>query len=130
MVLCWDLRMMIPAITFASYACRFILISLSKDFLGWHGYHYFIRLKARLGMGPDSPGQLCPEEWQHGILLISRATANFELFSVSNQVNMCEWNLVIFSQMACKLFTPTSYRYIYYILYFSNLLVNKLDITN
>ena len=27
--------------------------------------------QARLGMGPDSPGQLCPEEWQHGILLWS-----------------------------------------------------------
>ena len=28
-------------------------------------------MKARLGMGPDSPGQLCPEEWQRGILLVS-----------------------------------------------------------
>ena len=33
--------------------------------------HSQARIKARLGMGSDSPGQLCPEELQHGIILLS-----------------------------------------------------------
>ena len=33
--------------------------------------HSQARLKARLGMGPNSPGQLCTEEGQHGILLVA-----------------------------------------------------------
>ena len=65
--------------------------------------HSQARLKARLGMGPDSPGQLCPEEWQHGILLVPASQIPFPGEPSDEPGQLCTEEMTAWDSFSIKL---------------------------